>query len=750
MALKRITVGVLINQLDGGYQRLLWPGMIEAARKLDVNLVLFAGRIPQLDWESSFQHEAAYHLFDHRRIDGLIVLSGALSMGNPEHFPAFIDQFKSFPIVTISQRVGSYHMVGLDNQSGVITAVEYLIQVQKRKRIAFVKGPKGFVDSEERYEAYLTALSRNRLAFDPELVVYGDFSQLSGERAVDELLKRSRNLDAIYCANDEMAMGVLRRLQSLKIKVPGEIALIGFDNIVECQLISPPIATVAQPTFISGEKSVEDLVTIINGQEPETSRKIPTEFLPRQSCGSLPRAAENIFEKYNVSGAEKPDEDLLDNSDFSKESINEFKDIYQKIVIDPLNSNYYLDFSSVLERELNFLNITIRDIETLNIILTDLRNEVEDKYQPSVEDTKTIERNFNALRTLIGDSSTIKQNIETFEYARTIYHLRAAMSELSNAKDLESFTEILTRHMDNLLLEECWICTYNKPFSHRIGETWDVPKRSELIYAYSNDARLNLTNKDTYFDTSLLLPEWIYPGSKEGCFSTVVMPLFFTELHFGYVIFTLKRGSDSKYESVRELISGVLWRVKLNMDLERSREQLQDSNTRLNMLAVTDELTGLKNRRGFMTFADLHYTYCSRMGGGFAIAYADLDGLKKINDTHGHDSGDEAIRHAATILKSTFREIDVIGRQGGDEFTLLLIEVTSEDIIQKTIDRLNKNLAKFNDKSDLPYNVEISIGYSLYNSEKHRKTLDELLLEADEHLYENKKARKDKAAKESQ
>lgn len=159
----------------------------------------------------------------------------------------------------------------------------------------------------------------------------------------------------------------------------------------------------------------------------------------------------------------------------------------------------------------------------------------------------------------------------------------------------------------------------------------------------------------------------------------------------------------------------------------------------LRSAAFVDELTGLYNRRGFLRLAEHQIKLSHRKGRGYSLTFVDMDGMKLINDRHGHQEGDEALRHAADVLRASFRESDVIGRIGGDEFVALAIETDAEDE-DPIRERLRRGLLAQNDRASKPYALAMSIGV-LYQEHGTEVPLRELLTRADALMYEQKRAR---------
>jgi diguanylate cyclase (GGDEF)-like protein/PAS domain S-box-containing protein len=160
----------------------------------------------------------------------------------------------------------------------------------------------------------------------------------------------------------------------------------------------------------------------------------------------------------------------------------------------------------------------------------------------------------------------------------------------------------------------------------------------------------------------------------------------------------------------------------------------------LRALSLRDELTGLYNRRGFLTLAEQQLKVADRVKKGMLLIFADLDGMKQINDTLGHPEGDRALNDVGYILKKTFRESDIIARFGGDEFVVLSLE-TPESSADVLTDRLTEHMSYHNRYENRPYKLSVSTGIARYDPE-NPLSLHDLLIRADKMMYENKKDKK--------
>ncbi len=158
----------------------------------------------------------------------------------------------------------------------------------------------------------------------------------------------------------------------------------------------------------------------------------------------------------------------------------------------------------------------------------------------------------------------------------------------------------------------------------------------------------------------------------------------------------------------------------------------------LGNLALTDELTGLYNRRGFMAMAERQMRLGRRTGRGMLLFMMDVDGLKQINDSFGHLEGDRVLKRTAEVLEETFRDSDVIARQGGDEFAVLAIEAAghSERTIQA---RLFDGLDSINAEQS-HYEISLSIGFARFDP-RNCTSIGKLMAKADQAMYEQKRRR---------
>jgi diguanylate cyclase (GGDEF)-like protein/PAS domain S-box-containing protein len=162
------------------------------------------------------------------------------------------------------------------------------------------------------------------------------------------------------------------------------------------------------------------------------------------------------------------------------------------------------------------------------------------------------------------------------------------------------------------------------------------------------------------------------------------------------------------------------------------------AESELRQLSLTDDLTGLSNRRGFLHRAGQKWEHAALRSNEIAILYMDLDDFKHVNDTHGHAAGDMALRSLANVLRQCYRDDDLLARLGGDEFVVLA--AMSADQAARLAVRLHAAVQRFNDGGTLPFPLELSIG--IVRADPVTETLPKALSRADHQMYEVKRTRK--------
>ena len=225
----------------------------------------------------------------------------------------------------------------------------------------------------------------------------------------------------------------------------------------------------------------------------------------------------------------------------------------------------------------------------------------------------------------------------------------------------------------------------------------------------------------------------VFPGVKDSGMYEVLQSVWKTGRpeRFPTTFYRDERIHGWRDNYIYKLPSGELVAV---YDDITEKKRLEDH---LSAMSITDELTGLYNRRGFMTLSQQQLKVAERANTQMFLFFVDLDKMKQINDGLGHHEGDRALAETAAILKETFRESDIIGRMGGDEFAILAIN-TADETREVLINRLYNTLEAYNKLGNRKYQLSLSMGIAHYDPGTPC-SLDELMAQADTLMYEEKK-----------
>jgi diguanylate cyclase (GGDEF)-like protein/PAS domain S-box-containing protein len=197
------------------------------------------------------------------------------------------------------------------------------------------------------------------------------------------------------------------------------------------------------------------------------------------------------------------------------------------------------------------------------------------------------------------------------------------------------------------------------------------------------------------------------------------------------------RGPDGKLVFFDGILVDITERKIAEKKLREVAEELRASNDQLESLSLTDDLTGLSNRRGFFTLGQQHLKIAKRLRKGIFLLYIDLDDLKRTNDTYGHLAGDRLLTALASILKEVLRESDIIARIGGDEFAVLAMRA-SKGGEKALLDRVEQRVRTHNLRNPKKLRLSLSLGIVGYDRRKFG-TLEDFLAHADFLMYQQKR-----------
>ena len=234
------------------------------------------------------------------RADGIICLDGSLS---PSFLQPNLDEDQRLPLVFACEwpDEGNCAAVRVHNRAGAHMAVRHLVSLGHEK-IGYIEGPRGNVLSFARNEGVLEAFFAHGIEHKPEWFFTGDFTMVSGAKAADTWLKMSDRPTAVFCANDESAVGFMSRLHQVGVDVPGDVSVVGFDDVEVSQHFIPPLTTVRQPRMEIGRRAAKILLEQIAKPQnsPLPKEVLEVEFVERKSTGAPASQLTDLSDQHHM------------------------------------------------------------------------------------------------------------------------------------------------------------------------------------------------------------------------------------------------------------------------------------------------------------------------------------------------------------------------------------------------------------------------------------------------------------------
>lgn len=769
----RPTIAIMLGDTQSSYSEELLRGFYTCARELDVNLVFLMGpQMPQyckniltcsFDGDYNYQFDTIYNYVHFTRPDALIITYGSLSIFNNNHDrEAFLSQYRNIPFLILEDTPEDPSIPYLiaDNYNGMYQCVEHLAKDHGYRKIVFLGGPANNRDSNERLAAYRDVMAKYGLTVTPEMIVYGNYSELVTEQ-VEYLLDHNPGVEAIVCANDNMAKTCYRVCARRDLLVGHDIAITGFDDIDAAQTMEPPLTSVSHSSFQFSRTALQNALRLCKG-EPVSSSRMSSHFCRRSSCGcSSPR---HLTVLRQITPEELP-------AYIEEQTARIAGELLPPEAPGSMQEDYRTCLRNYFDCICQCYHMGPEDHFPFEPLLRHLKSLTA---WGAVSDGPLLEQLSGVLHTLIASAQQpcirgMLSQCLTFTlqniYSSELFSLQAQMKEYNRqAWFVPSFTrdllasdmdleETMLRVMERLKLmhaRSSYFYLFREPVIHKEHSTPSFPDEIYLA-AYHNETEMHyykesqrpvVTTANGF--SSLFAPD------ASRCYTAFI--LFSGEEQYGLLLCELDQ-KDISFMQICSLPVGTIFRFVQMNSLEKSlRKELQDSlqaiqqqNNILSFISEYDDLSQHLNRRGFMQHAGKLLE--QNIGRQAYLLFGDLDHLKEINDCFGHLDGDFAIRVVSDRLRSCLPPDAVTARLGGDEFVSLILsdDPCLADKIRQTIKKAGD---AFNAASQKPYYVDISVGLYEFTCSP-RIDLPELLRQSDAILYEEKAKRRKSIKKES-
>lgn len=573
------TIGLIFPELVD-FGAMCW-GAFDAAAQHGANAVCFQGNPLQSPIGFSAQGNLLYDLIGaDTPLDGLVMWTGWLGqfVGAGEA-ARFCEHFKPLPIVSISQEIEGIPCVLGDNYQSMRDVINHLVDVHQHRRLALIMGPPNHLESAERYQAYVDLLAEHGIPLDPSLVISAQFTREAGADAIVQLLEtRQRMVDAVITGDDFVALGVIEGLQARGLRVPEDVAVVGFDDTPYARASIPPLTTVRQSAYDQGYQGVSLLLARLRGEAIPMRISLPMRLVVRQSCG----CANPVVLRAVASLRHAPDGHLFWTElgqarshvlDSIAQEIAGITDLITRPHIEALCDAFAQEmtggaaggFMEALEAVLRAASEASGDLFVYQDVISAMRKTI----LPLLAGREALVLATNLwgqARVLIGERALRLQAQRHLQHDLRTRSLREIGQEFITTFDLEGLMALLVREIPRLGITGCWLARYAEPV--------DAPAEAVLLAGFERDHGLSLPPGGQRFPAHQLAIKWV--AAHRQPFHVVMEPLYFRDQQLGFVLFEPGPRDGALYEALRGYLTTALYGALLfqrNLDLYRQAVQ---------------------------------------------------------------------------------------------------------------------------------------------------------------------------------
>ncbi len=644
----------MINETDSDYAKAVINGASTYCKEADCELIVFSGRSFGWPYGWGYQSTAIYEHIHQNSIDALVISTGTqLNFIGEAGFTAWIKKLAPLPVVSIAIPIENIPTVRIDNKTGLKKLLEHLFFEHDCRNFGLISGPSENIEARQRMAVFNEFLEEHGLKLEDQVIFDGDFSAESVHNSLEPWLENNRiEFQALVCLNDTMATAALQILNGRGIKVPEDVLVTGFDDILRARFDRPSLTTVTQDLELQGNRAAFLAHELFLGNETPKELLLHTRPLYRQSCGCIG----------------------------NKELAN------RQVAVDEESECIDFDMSQTLETTENW-----------------------------------------------------------FSLQDDVMQLRRYLSAMTSLVSLNDLLDLIPHGFSLFKIDTFALVLFDEAIIFERGEVFKLPKSATVLINYDAKTMQEADRSLKKFNPQTnVLPENTLPIRSRALVAT---SLYHRENQLGYLIGEFGSCDSLIYETLSVQLASTIHSVLLfeakqeaEKRLSMALRDLERYNTKLSAISRTDEMTGLYNRRGFLALGQETMNLAVRMDKVGLVVFADMDGLKEINDRYGHEAGDRAIIAMGKALKKTFRSMDVVSRLGGDEFAVVAIDL-SKSFIKTLRDRLNSLIAEYNRTSKESFTLSLSFGAVEFSGGEN-SDLESLLSSADAVLYQEKKEKR--------
>ena len=535
-------IGFTLASIHDGSGARLWTAYANHMQKREGAFYIFPGGKLETKENTTKKRNAIYSLINSSNLDGLVSWASTLGSGvSLEELTAFHENFSDLPFVTIGQKIGQHPLVDFDAYTGMKQLVEHFIHHHGAKRIAFLRAPENHSSANDRYRAFIDAITEAGLYTEENKRLISDpFDWNDGLGAIRQIcesrgLKPGKDFDTVIASSDLMAFSAISWLSLFGCRIPQDVKIGGFNDSLESQISSVPFTTVHMPYEELGLEADRMLVRVLTGEKKIEGKTLPAYPVIRESCGC------NTMDELVSDDNQAPIET-------QEQLLAELKEVYKKSGVSEKR----------LEKMLNALFDDSKPNLFYNLVLETLT-----RYLERGGEISRIFHTFKLLRHTTCLSSARIENIlriaaillpklqaqiyslSKYEEGHETSAVNSLKSELLSVYDREKLISILEKYLPIIGIQSAAIVLYeNSEYSQYIG---------------GFDATGELINETSLFPANLLFPAKFNRNFENGVY--IVQPLFTEEKSLGYVIMGFSDCEVQLYEDLRHVISSALQSV---------------------------------------------------------------------------------------------------------------------------------------------------------------------------------------------
>jgi DNA-binding LacI/PurR family transcriptional regulator len=550
MSARAPRVGLFLRGGSYAYQDEIVSGAHQECSAQGVNLTCLSGGNVTLPDPRNF----VYALPDPGALDAAVFVRDTMGADDGDMLVrAMLRRFALMPVCTIGSREPGVPCVAINNSSGVRALTRHLIEKHDRKRIAFVTGHGR--EAEQRLAGYRAGHRDVGVSPAEQLLIRGDFRFGAGQDAVTKLFGSGGGCDAIVAANDWMALGALEALRARGLRVPEDVAVVGFDDLDDAKFAAPPLTTVRQAPRQLGIEAVRLVLARLRG---ETCGDVVLEtlFEIRQSCGCFRETRRGDPEPPAQSGQRprRPDYAAWAGATAARGPAPHPslpRDWSERMVASirrDLERGRSGSFLATVDEIIGGAS-EVGDVSAWHQPIATLRREVVRDLAATTAELALAESIFESTHILIGDHAERVQGRRRLATEAAFRALEDLGSDVRSALDRPSIGRALAAHLPGLHVKSCAIV---------IDQAAGAPTgddQARLVVAWDHERGLSKTVGGVAFRAGALLPEAFRPARRH---TLMVQPLFFQSEAFGWCVLEMDPPRAAVGEAIPAQISAAL------------------------------------------------------------------------------------------------------------------------------------------------------------------------------------------------